>query len=265
MFTSRYKCLPNNTETYLWQKYKLTVWIKLRNIKDATFIAVADSSDYKYGLYANHLQIEDCKTGTCDDKFYKLEYNSLMNFNEAHHYQIAFLIRNKGDNPTGEFLIDDVSLEPLYEPLLNNVEVVTWKQEIFEDPVDIIADVEIIDSIYFNGDYLNITIYIEDDETGELVQTLKEYTFDTILEDIRVARFKWNLKNLQKNRFYKVKANLINILFDNKEENVTTTVKKLQQKINYSLYVDKYLVAWENGKKFFPFGLYFPSIVDEDL
>ena len=97
------------------------------------------------------------------------------------------------------------------------------------------------------------------------MQTLKTYTFDTILEDIRVAGFKWNPKDLPKNRFYVVKANLINTLFDNKEENVTTTVKKLQNKINYSFYIDKYLVAWENGKKFFPFGLYFPSIIDEDL
>ena len=110
-----------------------------------------------------------------------------------------------------------------------------------------------------------MTIYIEDEKTGELMQTLKSFTFDNILEDIRVARFKWDPKGLPKNRFYVVKANLINTLFDNKEENVTTTVKKLQNKINYSFYIDKYLIAWENGEKFFPFGLYFPSIIDEDL
>jgi len=95
-------------------------WIKVRNIKDASFIAAADSSDYKYGLYASNSNIEDCKDGTCDDKFYKLEYDSLMNFNEAHHYQIAFLIKPKGSNPTGEFWVDDVSFEPLYTNILNN-------------------------------------------------------------------------------------------------------------------------------------------------
>ncbi len=246
-------------------RYKLIVWIKLRNLKNAIFIAAADSSDYKYGLYANHKQIPECVSGTCDDTFYKLEYDGLMNFNEAHHYQVAFLIRSQGEDSTGEFWIDDVSLEPLYLPVLNNVEVVTWKQEIFEDPVDIIADLEIIDSIYYNGYYINLTIYIEDEKTGELKQTLTSFTFDNILEDIRVARFKWDPKGLPKNRFYVVKANLINTLFDNKEENVTTTVKKLQNKINYSFYIDKYLIAWENGEKFFPFGLYFPSIIDEDL
>ena len=124
---------------------------------------------------------------------------------------------------------------------------------------------EIIDSIFFNGDYLNITIYIEDEQTGELMQTLKSYTFDTILEDIRVARFKWDPKSLPRNKFYVVKANLINSLFENKEENVTTTVKKLQNKIDYSFYVDKYLIAWDKGKKFFPLGLYFPYIYDDDL
>jgi len=177
-------------------RYKLIVWIKLRNLKNALFIAAADSSDYKYGLYANHEQIPECVSGTCDDKFYKLEYDGLMNFNEAHHYQVAFLIRSQGADSTGEFWIDDVSLEPLYLPVLNNVEVVTWKQEIFEDPVDIIADLEIIDSIYYNGDYINLTIYIEDEKTGELMQTLKSFTFDNILEDIRVARFKWDPKDL---------------------------------------------------------------------
>ena len=53
---------------------------------------------------------------------------------------------------------------------------------------------EIIDSIFFNGDYLNITIYIEDEQTGELMQTLKSYTFDTILEDIELL----DLNGIQK-------------------------------------------------------------------
>ena len=59
------------------------------------------------------------------------------------------------------------------------------------------------------------------------MQIIKDHTFDTILEDIRVARFKWDPKSLPKDRFYIVRANLINTLFDNKEENVETTVKKL--------------------------------------
>lgn len=62
------------------------------------------------------------------------------------------------DNPTWEFLIDDISLEPWYMPLLNNVEIVTWKQEAFEAPIDFISDIEIIDGVYFNRDYKTIVI-----------------------------------------------------------------------------------------------------------
>ena len=260
--TNVYQILP---KIIFGIKYRLTVWIKLRNIKNARFIAAADSSDYKYGLYASHLDVKECKSGTCDDKFYKLQYDSLMNFNKAPRYQIAFLIKSDGANPTGEFWIDDITFEPLYTITLNTVEVVTWKQEIFEDPVDIIADVEIIDSVYYNGDYINMTIYIEDEQSRKVMQIIKDHTFDTILEDIRVARFKWDPKSLPKDRFYIVRANLINTLFDNKEENVETTVKKLKNKIDYSFYVDKHLIAWDKGKKFFPLGLYFPYTYEDDL
>ena len=106
------------------------------------------------------------------------------------------------------------------------VEVVTWRQEIFEDPVDVLVDLDVIDSVFFNGDYLIITVDIEDEETGEVKQTLTEFHMET-REDNRVAVFNWNPSSLEKNKFYVVRARTINTLFSNRTETTYTTVKKL--------------------------------------
>ena len=119
--------------------------------------------------------------------------------------------------------------------------------------------------MFENGDYLNLKVYIEDEETGEIKNVLEKCEYENVFEDIRVARFKWNPKDLPKNRFYVVRAKLINELFSNRTETVFTTVKKLKEKINYSFYIDKHLIAWDNGKKFFPLGLYFQRPDNEDL
>ena len=246
-------------------KYRFTAWIKVKNIYNARLLATVESSDYKSGIYAYHDFIEACKGGTCTDQWYKLSSDSLMNFKPASHYVISISMRSNGANPTGEFWMDDITVEPIEYDILNGVEVVTWKQEIFEDQIDVIVSLNIIDSVFSYGDYLDLKIYIEDDETGEEKQVLNECKYETLLEDLRVARFKWDPKNLPKNKFYKVKAKLINLLFNNRTEITYTTVKKLKEKINYSFYIDKYLIAWDNGKKFFPLGLYFQTPNEEDI
>ena len=240
-------------------KYRFTAWIKVKNIKNARLLATVEASDYHSGLYTYHDSIEKCATGTCDDKWYQLTYNSLMNFKKSSHYVISISLRSKGANSTGEFWMDDITVEPLEYDILNGVEVVTWKQEIYEDPIDVLVSLNIIDSVFANGDYLDLKIYIEDEETQEVKQIIENCIYENILEDIRVARFKWNPKSLPKNKFYVVKAKLINLLFSNRTEMKYTTVKKLKEKINYSFYVDKHLIAWDNGKKFFPLGLYFQT------
>jgi hypothetical protein len=84
--------------------------------------------------------------------------------------------------------------------------------------------------VFENGDYLNLKVYIEDEETGEIKNVLEKCKYENVFEDIRVARFKWNPKDLPKNRFYIVRAKLINELFSNRTETVFTTVKKIKRK-----------------------------------
>ncbi len=272
--TGQYSMHGSKPGDHFWQirydlfygiKYKFTAWIKVKNIKNARLLATVEASDYKSGLYVYHDSIPKCATGTCDDQWYQLSYNSLMNFKKASHYVISISLRATGSDATGEFWMDDITVEPLEYDILNGVEVVTWKQEVYEDPIDVIVSLNIIDSVFVNGDYLNLKVYIEDQETNEVKQILDNCTYDNVFEDIRVARFKWNPKSLPKDRFCVVKAKLINELFSNRTETKYTTVKKLKEKINYSFYVDKYLIAWDNGKKFFPMGLYFQTPNKEDV
>ena len=266
--TGKYSMHGSKPGDHFWQirsdffygiKYKLTTWIKVKNIKNARLLATVEAADYQSGIYLYHDYIDKCATGTCDDQWYQLTGNSLMNFKKTSHYVISISLRATGSNPTGEFWMDDISIEPIEYDILNGVEVVTWKQEIYEEPIDVLVSLNIIDSVFSNGDYLDLKVYIEDEETQEVKQILENCTYDNVFEDIRVARFKWDPKSLPKNKFYVVKAKLINLLFSNREETKFTTVKKLKEKINYSFYVDKHLIAWDNGKKFFPLGLYFQT------
>lgn len=243
-------------------KYRLTAYIKTRNITTGRVLFCAESSNYKYGCYIYHDSIPECKDGTCDDQWYKMTCNSLMNFEKSGHYVVVAELRPS--SAVGEFWLDDVSMEMVENNVLLAVEVVTWRQEIFEDPVDVLVDLDVIDSVFFNGDYLIITVDIEDEETGEVKQTLTEFHMET-REDNRVAVFSWNPSSLEKNKFYVVRARTINTLFSNRTETTYTTVKKLSEKREYKFYVDKYLKAWENGKKFFPLGLFVGEMRDSDL
>jgi len=74
--------------------------------------------------------------------------------------------------------------------------------------------------VFENWDYLNLKVYIEDEETGEIKSVLEKCKYENVFEDIRVARFKWNPKDLPKNKFYKIRAKLINELFNNRTETV---------------------------------------------
>ena len=243
-------------------KYQLTAWIKTKNISNGSVLFCAESSNYKYGCYIYNDAIPECKTGTCTDQWYKLTCNSLMNFEKSGHYVVLGQLRPNA--ATGEFWLDDLSMEMIENNVLLAVEVTTWRQEVFEDPVEVLVDLDVIDSVFFNGTYLVITVDIEDEETGDVKETLTEFIMET-REDNRVAVFNWNPSKLEKNKFYVVRARTVNTLFNNRTESVFTTVKKLSEKRQYKFYVDKYLKAWDNGKKFFPLGLYVQEIKDSDL
>ena len=243
-------------------KYKLKGYIKVKNISGGSILFCSESSNYIYGCYSYSSNIDACKGGTCVDQWYEIGCTSLMNFGNASSY--VTLAQLRPSSSSGEFWIDDVSLEPVFTSVLLAVEVVTWRQEVFEDEVEVLVDLDIIDSVFENGMHLNITVEIIDEQSKEIKMILREYTFRNV-EDNRVAVFKWDPSSLVKDKFYVVQARTVNALFDNKTETAYTTVKKLPSKRNYKFYVDKNLIAWDNGKKFFPLGLYVQNVNDADL
>lgn len=242
-------------------KYRLKGWVKTKNITGGKVLFSVESSNSYYGCYRYH-DIGGCQNGTCDGKWYELICNSIMNFGPAGFYIISIDLRPA--TATGEFWFDDVSMEVIETDVLLGTDVVTWRQEIFEAPVDVLVDLDIMNSIFVNGDYLIITVDIKDQETGKVVDTLTEWKLET-REENRVAVFNWNPKPLKQNRFYTVRAKTVNTIFSNRTENVTTTVKKLNESRIYNFYVDKYMKAWDHGKKFFPLGLYVQGVQDSDL
>lgn len=262
-------CTGGGSGIYLYKslpikgiKYILKGYIKVKNISGGSVLFCSESSNYIYGCYSYSDNIAACKGGTCVDQWYEIGCTSLMNFGNATFY--VTLAQLRPGTSTGEFWMDDISLEPVFTPVLLAVEVVTWRQEVFKDEVEVLVDLDIIDSIFENGMYLTITVEIIDEQTKEVKMVLREYTFRNV-EDNRVAVFKWDPSSLPKDKFYIVQARTVNSLFDNKTETAYTTVKKLASKRNYKFYVDKNLIAWDNGKKFFPLGLYVQYVNDTDL
>ena len=83
-----------------------------------------------------------------------------MNFKPASHYVISISMEGEGANPKGEFWVDDITVEPIEYNILIGIEVIAWKQEIFEDQIDVIVGLDIINSVFANGDYLDLKIYI---------------------------------------------------------------------------------------------------------
>ena len=104
-------------------KYRFTLWIKVKDVYKARLKCVVESSDYKSGIYVYHDSIAACKGGTCIDQWYKLSSDSEMNFKPASHYVISISMEGEGANPTGEFWVDDITVEPIEYNILIGIEV----------------------------------------------------------------------------------------------------------------------------------------------
>ncbi len=254
-----------NKNIFFGVKYKMTAYIRVKDISEGAYVIFfAESSNYIYGIYSYTNKIDVCKTGTCNDKWYVMQGTSEMNFGKAGHYVIGFDLR-PSNKATGEFWVDDVSLEMIETDILKSVLVKTYKSEVYKSEVEILVDLAIINSVFENGEYITIKVQIEDsDDPNKIYKVLENYKLETRMEN-RVAVFKWNPSSLPENKIYTIRAKTVNSLFSNRTEEAVTYAKKLNHTPSYKFYVDEHNIAWKDGKKFFPIGLYFQSNNEKDL
>ena len=243
-------------------RYYVSAWIRAKGLKDGSILLCAESSNYKYGVYVSSNKIEECKDGTCDDKWYQLNGTSEMFFGEASWY--VFLARLNGAGATGEFWLDDLVMEVQPTNILNYIETTAWKQEVFEDPIEIYVDLEINNSVWHNGTNFTLKVDIVEEGTGTVVDTLTSFTLGYRAEN-RIATFQYDPSGLEPG-FYKVRATTVNEIFDNYTETIETNLRKLDKKRELTFYVDqKTMIAYDHGKKFFPLGLYMNQVNDTDI
>ncbi|BFU21071.1 carbohydrate binding domain containing protein [Entamoeba histolytica HM-1:IMSS-B] len=243
-------------------KYKLTAYIKVKNVQNGALMVFAESADYWDGVYLYSNSISQCKTGTCTDKWYKLTGNSVMTFGKQ---RFIISARLQGAAATGEFWIDDISLEPIEQNVLISVDCITWRQEAYIEPFEIRVGLDVNDTAFQDGSYLSITGQVIRESDNQVVKNIESSEFKmgmTFNQIITSTTF--NPSSLTPG-YYIVKITCINSLFNNKVETVSTTFRKLSANPSYDIYVDKNHVTWVNGKKFFPLGCYMNWYDDFDI
>ena len=166
-------------------------------------------------------------------------------------------------NGTGEFWLDDVVIQPAVTPILGSVDTSAWRQEVYDEEEDIEIYVSTLINDTVDKDHLKLTVDVVNSE-GHVVDTLKKFELG-FREESRVATFIYDASKL-KQGFYKLRATSINEVFDNNKETVETNLHRLEKKRDKTFYVDqKTMVANDNGKPFFPLGLYISKITDTEI
>ena len=146
---------------------------------------------------------------------------------------------------------------------IKGIEITTWRDEVFDDSVDILVELEFNHSYPFTKENYSISININNSTTKETYDVISAYTNETIIDN-RVARFTWNPRKLIRNSFYEIEAKLYNFYF-NHFETLSTKVKKLDKRKESTFYVDSKLIAWSNSIVFFPLGFYTSNISSLDF
>ena len=263
-------CKDTNTSrrAQVWQiplnltiglKYRLNAFLKVKDVSGGTLLLCAEGGPY--GVYGSSRNIPGCENGTCVDKWYEMSGESEKYFGEYRMFEFVAALHDK--EALGEYWIDDLTVEVLRTDILGYIETTAWKQEAFEDEIEIYVNLLINGSIWHDGNGFTLTIEMVN-EAGTVVDTLTEFDLG-YREDLRIATFKYNPSDL-KPGFYKVRAKLVNHVFDDFVETIETNLRKLEKKRDLTFYFDqKTLVAYENGKPFFPLGISVDRLVDEDL
>jgi len=96
-----------------------------------------------------------------------------------------------------------------------------------------------------------------------VVMNLTEWTLKRRCENF-VASFIFDPTSLDPG-FYTLNVTVVNNLFGGLTKTVSTNMHKLAEKRTYKMYVDKDLRLIDNGKPFFPLGLYVETLTDDVL
>ena len=152
------------------------------------------------------------------------------------------------------FIITSLTTCQTNTTFIKGIEITTWRDEVFDDPVDILVELEFNHSYPFTQENYSISININNSTTKETYDVISVYTNETIIDN-RVARFTWNPRKLVRDSFYEIEAKLYNFYFDH-FETLSTKVHKLDKRKETTFYVDSKLIAWSNSIVFFPLGFY---------
>ena len=135
--------------------YNISGWFKLKDVgDDVELYTYAQSLDKRSIAYSYSSVNSGCKSGTCMDKWYHFSGTSKMFFGESVNWTISSILSRNA--AVGEFWLDDLVLEPLRTPFLGYIETTAWKQEVFEDEIEIYVNMLINETAYDGGKQLCI-------------------------------------------------------------------------------------------------------------
>ena len=159
-------------------RYNLTCRFKLKGLAENGYFKItAGSSNWKAGLYPTSQNIKQCKSGTCNDKWYYLTSGaSQMNFHSSQYTLSAGI----DGSETGEYWIDDIRLEPIVENYLYGVDVVSWRQEVYEDPVEVRVATSLWESMFEDGKHLRFKMTIFNEKNEEVQESEKFMLWDNM-------------------------------------------------------------------------------------
>ena len=232
--------------------YNVSAWIKIKNanVTDSNYWMLSvEGCSYSCGVYLRSKNIEECKDGNCYDKWYFISSGrSQMTFKDC-QYQATMSLRK---DVVGEFWVDDLSFEIVIEDYLYGVDVVSWRQEVFEDEVEVRIATAFHWTVFEKGENCFFTLLIIN-EKGETVQKSTEFKTWFNFQQV-VVSMKLLPKTLTPG-MYTARVQFYNNITD-RVEVVETVFKKTEKKKEYNIFVDVDNRCFVNGKLFFPIGAY---------
>lgn len=237
-------------------KYRISGYFKIKSIGPGGYVSLLAEHGI-YGIWS----YPKCPVNTtppCVDEWVYFSEVTTMYLSPDNVTYIMEVV-SKGDT---EFWVDDIAFEMVTtDKLLRAAEVRSWRQEVFESKVEVLADLLITGTCFEKGDYLNLTLDVIDQSTQEVVRTITDYKIELRTENF-LAIFILDPKGL-KEGFYTMRVTMKNSLFGTTEV-VETNMHKLGKKREYKRYIDNYNRVIDNGKPFFPLGLYTYTIFNNN-
>lgn len=239
-------------------RYNVSCYFKLKNVKNGDLLLSLGGGG-TMGIWEYSSKVAECKDGTCDDEWYYMWGVSGVYFQEKSKYSFAAVLHP--EKATGEFWIDDYRLDVAEETYLLSVDVIAWRQEVFEDPVEVRVSTTLYKSAFETGKYSQYKLYVINEKDETVWTSQKFYPWYNI--DQTVISMQLEPKELKPGN-YKLRVSFYNNLTE-ALETVSTTFRKVDKKKDYKIFVDNDLRTFVDGELFFPLGAYVYDVKDEDI